>query len=174
MTESRRLLQHYLAALAYRTQKALRDAPSSFGEFKAGAKVRTPHELVWHMTGVIGYARTMFHDGLFRPERLDTFDDEIDRFHATLHELHTDFANPELKAWITDDQFLQGPLSDAMTHAGQLAMLRRLEGKPVPSENFIFADIKTMNVSREQPDPAAPDLDWTPEVGHQPPGARRR
>src|SRR5687768_10869497 len=106
MTESRRLLQHYLAALAYRTQKALRNAPSSYGEVKAGAKLRTPHENEWHMTRVIEYSRMMIHDGLFRPERLDTFDDEIDRFHATLHELHTDFANPELKARITDDQFL--------------------------------------------------------------------
>lgn len=33
MTESRRLLQHFLAALAYRTQKALRDASLHGGEF---------------------------------------------------------------------------------------------------------------------------------------------
>ena len=58
VTESRRLLQHFLAALAYRTQKALRDAPEAFGDFSAGTHVRTPHDLLWHMTGVIGYART--------------------------------------------------------------------------------------------------------------------
>ena len=57
MTESRKLLQHFLAALAYRTQKALRGAPDAFGEFRAGTHVRMPHELIWHMTGVIGYAR---------------------------------------------------------------------------------------------------------------------
>ena len=65
VTESRRLLQHFLAALAYRTQKALRGAPAHFAEFRAGAHVRTPHELLWHMTGVIGYARTMLHGGRF-------------------------------------------------------------------------------------------------------------
>jgi hypothetical protein len=54
MTESRRLLQHFLAAIAYRTQKALRGAPDTFGEFRAAKNVRTPHELLWHMTGVIG------------------------------------------------------------------------------------------------------------------------
>ena len=76
MTESRKLLQHFLAALAYRTQKALRGAPSEFADFRAGTHVRTPHELVWHMTGVIGYARTMLHGGKFAPPRLETFAEE--------------------------------------------------------------------------------------------------
>ena len=125
VTESRLLLQHFLAALAYRTQKALRGAPGDFADFRAGTHVRTPHELVWHMTGVIGYARTMLNGGSFAPPRLRTLGEEVVRFHATLEALREDFANPELHAQITDQQFLQGPLSDAMTHAGQLAMLRR-------------------------------------------------
>ena len=78
-TESRRLLQHFLAALAYRTQKALRDAPDSFADFRLAPTTRTPFELVWHMTGVIGYARTFLHGGTFAPERLDSLDAEIDR-----------------------------------------------------------------------------------------------
>lgn len=174
MSESRKLLQHFLAGLAYRTQKALRGAPESFGEFNAGGKVRTPHELVWHLTGLIGYARTMFHGERFAPPRLDTFDAEIDRFHETLRALHDDFGNPELTAAITDEQFLHGPLSDAMTHVGQLAMLRRLEGTPVPSENFIYARISRDNLTRHQAEPVAPDLEWTPDLGHRPPGEVRR
>lgn len=170
MNESRRLLQHFLAALAYRTQKALRDAPPDFSEFSAGNKVRTPHELVWHMTGLMGYARTYFHGGVFRPTRLDAFRAEVERFHATLTLLSRDFADSSLTAGITDQQFLQGPLADAMTHAGQLAMLRRLHGEPVPSENFIYARISTNNLGSTQPAPAAPDPEWTPQLGHQPPG----
>ena len=79
MTESRKLLQHFLAALAYRTQKALRGAPETFADFRVAEHVRTPHELVWHMTGVIGYARTMVHGGTFKPPRLTTFAEEITR-----------------------------------------------------------------------------------------------
>ena len=120
MTESRRLLQHFLAALAYRTQKALRGAPASFADFRVGSTSRTPRELVWHMTGLIGYARTMLHGGRFAPPKLPTFAEEIARFHETLAGLHGDFADESLTARITDRQFLQGPLSDAMTHAGQL------------------------------------------------------
>ena len=174
ITDSRQLLQHFLAALAYRTQKALRGGPAGFGEFRAGANVRTPHELVWHMTGVIGYARTMLHGGSFAPPRLDTFDEEITRFHATVEALRDDFADAALTAQITDEQFLQGPLSDAMTHAGQLAMLRRMAGSPVASENFIFAKVSRENVGREQAEPAAPDAWWRPDQAPQPPGAPRK
>ena len=172
-TESRRLLQHFLAALAYRTQKALRDAPDGFGDFRAAPTARTPYELLWHMTGLIGYARTMFHGGIFEPPRLATIEDEAARLHETLAALSADFADPKLQARITDKQFLQGPLADAMTHAGQLAMLRRLHGAPVPSENFIFASIDAGNVTARQALPNAPDVDWRPDEMPPPPGPRR-
>ena len=58
---------------------------------------------------------------------------------------------------LTEEQLLQGQFSDAMTHAGQLAMLRRLHGAPVRSENFIHANISPDNLTADQPDPAAPD-----------------
>ena len=170
MNDSRRLLQHFLAALAYRTQKALRGAPSSFGDFRAGTHVRTPHELLWHMTGVIGYARTFLHGGSYAPLRADTFAGEIARFHETLEALRKDLGDPARTATISDEQFLQGPLSDAMTHAGQLAMLRRLASSPVASENFIFAQIRSDNVSENQPAPAAPDAWWRPDQPPRPPG----
>ena len=163
-TESRRLLRHFLAALAYRTQKALRGAPAGFGDFRIAPTVRTPHELLWHMTGVIGYARTMLHGGTFAPPRLATFVNEVARFHDTLAALHADFGDATLVASITDEQFLQGPMSDAMTHAGQLAMLRRLAGAPVASENFIDAAIDSGNVGPDQAQPVAPDSWWRPDL----------
>jgi hypothetical protein len=174
MSESRQLLQHFLAALAYRTQKALRGAPADFADFRVGPTSRTPKELVWHMTGVIGYARTMLHGGRFAPPALPTFAEEVVRFHDTLAALSSDFADGSLVARISDQQFLQGPLSDAMTHAGQLAMLRRLAGSPVASENFIFADVRADNVTPDQPEPMAPDAWWRPEDPPRAPGTRPR
>ena len=169
MTTSRSLLQHCLAALAYRTQKALRGAPPGFADFRAGPHVRTPHELLWHMTGVIGYARTMLRGGDFAPAQCPTFADEVRRFHDELALLRDDLGDPSLTATISDEQFLQGPLADAMTHAGQLAMLRRLAGDPVPSENFIHAAVRSGNVSADQPDPVAPDAWWRPDQPPLPP-----
>jgi len=169
MTESRQLLQHFLAALAYRTQKAVRGAPAGYAEFGAFTHSRTPHELVWHMTGVIGYARTFLHGGEWAPPRLDTFDQELVRFHETLEALRADFADATLAATITDEQFLHGPLADTMTHVGQLAMLRRMVGSPVPSENYIAADVSAQNLTPAQPEPRSPDKWWRPDQPPQPP-----
>ena len=170
MTEKRQLLRHFIAALAYRTQKALRGAPSGFGDFRAGTNVRTPHELLWHMTGVIGYARTMFHGGSFAPPKCESLQDEIERFHSTLSALSMDMQDSLLRASISDEQFLQGPLADALTHAGQLAMLRRLAGSPVASENFIYARVSADNTTADQSEPAAPDKWWRPDAPPPPPG----
>lgn len=172
--ESRELLKHFLAAIAYRTQKALRDAPPEFAEFRASPTSRTPYELLWHMTGLIGYARTMFHGGEFAPPRLQSLEEEVVRFHATLEALRGDLSDASLHASISDAQMLQGPLADTMTHVGQLAFVRRLCGSPVPSENFIFASIDQSNVGLAQAEANAPDLDWRPDRMPHAPGPKRR
>ncbi len=77
----RELLRHFLAAIAYRTQKALRGAPVGFADFRATTGVRTPHELLRHMSDVLGYARTMFTGGSWRARKLPTLAAEIERFH---------------------------------------------------------------------------------------------
>lgn len=173
MDEKRGLLRHFLAALAYRSQKALRDAPAGFGDFRAGDEVRTPAELVRHMTSVLGYARTFFIGGQYRPAPLPSLEDEIIRFHEMLGELarHLEVGTPLLEG-LTAERLLQGPFSDAMTHAGQLAMLRRLAGVPVPPENFIVADIDAERLGPEQSAPRSPDEKW-PEAssGWSPPSS---
>lgn len=170
MNPSRTILRHFLAAIAYRTQKALRDAPADFGAFLAAPTVRTPHQLLWHMTGLMGYARTFFHGGDFAPPAVPTFAEEIVRFHEQLELLAADLGDPSLRCTLSDEQLLQGPLADTMTHVGQLALLRRLAGEPVPSENFIHATIRAEHLGADQPRPAAPDLWWRPDQGHLPPG----
>lgn len=160
MDDKRALLVHFLAALAYRTQKALRGTPEGFASFRAAPKVRTPHELVCHMNSVLGYAGTLFLGGSYRVPQLPELGAEVERFHATLAELARLIAEtPDWKS-MTPERLLQGPLSDAMTHAGQLAMLRRLEGHPVPPENFVFAEVDPANLGPDQPSPARPDEEW--------------
>jgi hypothetical protein len=167
MEDRRKLLNHFLAALAYRTQKALRDAPEDFGSFCAMEGVRTPAELVRHMTSVLGYARTFFIGGHYRPEPLDSLDAEVERFHEMLGLLAKHLRNDDpLLEGVTEERMLQGPFSDAMTHAGQLALLRRLAGAPIAPENFIVAEIKPDRLGRNQSKPVSPDKHW-PEA---PPG----
>ena len=161
MNDKRSLLKHFLAALAYRTQKALRDAPAEFGSFRPPADVRSPQELVRHMTSVLGYARTYFIGGSYWPQPLGSFDAEVSRFHLMLEDLGQHLANgTPLLGEMTEEQLLQGPFADAMTHAGQLAMLRRFAGSPVAPENFIVADIKSTRLGSDQSPPTAPDEVW--------------
>jgi hypothetical protein len=161
MDDKRALLRHFLAALAYRTQKAVRDAPPDFGAFHAADGVRTPSQLVRHMTSVLGYARTYFEGGSYWPDSLPSLRDELDRFHDMLQELarHLD-TGTALRAGMTTERLLQGPFADAMTHAGQLAMLRRLAGSPVPPENFIVAEIDPARLGPDQAEPRSPDAIW--------------
>ena len=155
------MLRHFLAALAYRTQKALRGAPDEFASFSAGNQTRTPAELIRHMTSVLGYARTFFVAGTYWPDPLPTLADEVARFHEMIRALASHIeSGDEMLNGMTPEQLLQGPFSDAMTHAGQLAMLRRLEGSPVPPENFIVANIDPSRLGPDQPEPASPDELW--------------
>lgn len=162
------MLRHFLAAIAYRAQKALRGAPAGFGDFHAGHDARTPAELVRHMTSVLGYARTFFIGGQYRPEPLPDLDAEIARLHQTISALDAHLARGDQLRGITPEQLLHGPLSDAMTHVGQLALLRRLAGAPVAPENFIYAEITDGHLGPDQSEPKRPDPVW-PEA---PPGWR--
>jgi len=160
MDDQRTLLKHFLAALAYRTQKALRGAPPEFAAFRAAPQVRSPHELIHHMDSVLGYARTFFIGGSYRPPVLPDFSAAVTHFHETLADLAQHLERGTEFRGITAEVLLQGPFSDAMTHAGQLALLRRLAGNPIAPENFIFAAISSANLGPDQLLPARPDKDW--------------
>ena len=134
--------------------------PEGFPEFRAAAQVRTPHELICHMTSVLGYARTFFIGGIYPVNAQSTWEKDIQKFHAMLEEMGEYLESETPLIGITEEHLLQGPFSDAMTHAGQIAMLRRLAGSPVPPENFIKANVNSDNLTANQPDPVSPDEVW--------------
>ena len=96
----------------------------------------------------------------YRPPVLPDLAAAVAHFHEILADVarHLELGT-ELRG-ITAEILLQGPFSDAMTHVGQLAMLRRLAGSPVPPENFVFAAIDPANLGLDQPLPVSPDKDW--------------
>jgi hypothetical protein len=160
--DSQRLVRHFLAAIAYRAQKAMRDAPASYWQFDSGNRTRTPAALLRHMTSVLGYARTFVVGGSYPidPEPLESPDAEQQRFHEMLTDVSSLIAPDGSLGTLTAEQLLQGPFADVMTHVGQLAMLRRLAGAPVAPENFIYAEVDPANLSPQQPAPARPDKEW--------------
>jgi hypothetical protein len=96
------------------------------------------------------------------------------RFHEMLAALarHLEADTP-LREGMTVERLLQGPFADAMTHAGQLALLRRLAGVPVPPENFIVADIDPSHLDADQAAPRSPDESWPEAPADWSPTARK-
>lgn len=154
--ETKELFLHLLGTIAYRMQAALRGAPEGFGDFEPGSGVRPPREIVRHVTAVTGYALSFFGDPNPKPERLPSFGAELARFHARLGELGDRVRAGESPAGVTFFQLAQGPVADALTHVGQIAMMRRMAGSPVPGENFFLATVDGANLGVDQPAAAAP------------------
>jgi tRNA U55 pseudouridine synthase TruB len=142
----RDILRHYLAVLAYRTQKAVREAPSGYLDFQAGHGVRSPREVLDHMTQLMAFAAKRVTGSAQDVDKQDP----VERFHEALGQLSTVLQHVEMSS-DTVLRLLQGPLADAMTHVGQLAMLRRMAESPIVRESFYEANIKADNTSASQP-----------------------
>lgn len=162
MDRDRALLRHFLAAIAYRTQKAVRGAPDGYPNFSVGHQVRTPAEIVRHMTNLMGFVATLLQGDSHpaKPGPLPDFDAEVARFHEVLQSVGDLLAGNARLREISTTQLLQGPLSDVMTHVGQLALLRRLADAPIPPEDFIYADIRPERLGTQQAPPVRPDVAW--------------
>jgi hypothetical protein len=150
---ARALLRHTVAALAYRSAKVLRDAPASFATFRAGATTRTPAEIVAHLGDLFDWALSMargqyaWHDSAPLP-----WHEEVERFFTALTAFDTHLASSAPLGWPAEHLF-QGPIADALTHTGQLAMMRRLAGHPVRGESYARADIAVGRTGLEQAPP---------------------
>lgn len=137
----RNTLRHFVATLAYRLKNALEDSPSDFESFSIAENSRTPLEILHHMCEIIDYSCAYFEGEFKRLPKLD-WKAEIERFKTLLIRCDKLLVDQDTKSEMTLEALLQGPLSDAMTHVGQLAMLRRLAGSPVKRERFFLVDIQ--------------------------------
>lgn len=154
MSDSKRdLLRHTVATLAYRAGKTLRGAPAEFAGFRAGTSSRTPAEILAHMGDLLDWACWMAEgEHRWHPCEPLPWDREVARFFAGLERLDRRLAAPEPLGFPPEKLF-QGPIADALTHTGQLAMLRRLAGSPVRGENYFRAEIEAGRVGPEQATP---------------------
>jgi hypothetical protein len=156
MSDKSEILRHFLASIVYHATKAIRDAPVVYHEFNAGKDARTPRQILHHITGVLTYAHSFFEHYETTYFEHMYWEEEVTRFYEVLARLDKSLQEKKPRE-VSEEQLLQGPLSDAMAHIGQLLMLRRLAGSPVPSENFIYADIRKGTLGPDQPNPVAPD-----------------
>jgi hypothetical protein len=150
---SRALLRHALATLAYRGAKCVRGAPSGFGDFRLNESIRTPAQIVAHMGDLFEWALGMAKgQQVWRQATPQSWDEEAHRFFGTLQQLDAYLASGVSLACPVERLF-QAPIADALTHVGQLAMLRRAAGAPIRGENYATAEIAAGVVGPDQPAP---------------------
>jgi hypothetical protein len=145
------LLRHAVATLAYRAEKALRNAPTSFAAIQVGPGSRTPVQIVAHMGDLIDWAAWLAEgQHVWRSAEPGTWDQEQQRFFTALQRLDAYLASEAPLGWSAERLF-QGPIADALTHVGQLTMLRRVAQSPILAENYAKAHITIGQVGSVQP-----------------------
>jgi len=150
---SRTLLRHLVATLAYRAAKVLRDVPPGFAEFSAGPTTRVPVQILAHLADLMGWGlRAAQGEYLWRADGTRDWDTELRRFFDGLAELDRYLAS-DAPLGHPPEMLIQGPLADALTHVGQLAMLRGAAGAPVRPESYASAQIIAGRVGMDQAPP---------------------
>jgi hypothetical protein len=149
-TDSRTLLRHTVAVVAYRGGKAVRGAPSSFADFRVGEHTRTTAQILAHIGDLFDWALSIaqgqqtWHNSTPLP-----WGAEVERFFATLASFDAYLASDQ-PLGAPAERLFQGPVADALTHVGQINMLRRLADSPIRGENYFKAQIETGRVGADQ------------------------
>ena len=151
--DARVLLRHTIATVAYRGRKAVADPPAGFSEFHAGATSRTAGQILAHIGDLFDWALSLadgeqrWHDSPPLP-----WNEETARFFEGLQKFDRRLAS-NAPLGCPAEKLFQGPVADALTHIGQIALLRRLAGAPVRAENYLDADITAGRVGADQSPP---------------------
>jgi hypothetical protein len=150
MDEKRELLRHALATVAYRATRTIEGAPDDFATFPGAG--RQPAQILAHMGDLFDWALSMAagKQRWIHSAPKEAWAEEQQRLFATLQAFDDYLASDE-EMHAPVDKLFQGPVADALTHVGQLAMLRRLAAAPVRSENFYVARIEAGTVDADQP-----------------------
>ena len=153
MTDARTLLRHTLATLAYREAKAVRHAGPAFADYGLPETSRTPAKILAHMGDLMDWALAMSEG---RQEWKDSlplpWEKECERFFTVVKKFD-DYLASDKPLQVPAEKLFQGPIADALTHVGQIAMLRRMAGVPVKGENYFVAEVTVGHVGADQAAP---------------------
>lgn len=148
---TRAFLRHTLATLAYRAEKVLREAPEGFADFRIAPSSRTPLQIVSHLGDLMAWAVSQT-EGVSRwdPHPASDWAEAVDRFFREMAALDAALVAADLAKTRPLETIFQGPIADALTHVGQISLLRGAAGLRVRSESFARAEIRIGRVGRDQ------------------------
>ena len=145
----REVLRHIVATVAYRGCIAISDAPENFAVFRVHEMARTPGELLAHIGDLLeGSLYLVKGEIVYLTSSPLPWDEEVSRFFSTEKALDSYLAS-DAPLGCPVEKLIQGPIGDALTHIGQIVMLRRLAGKPVRVESYFTAEIVAGTVTEE-------------------------
>jgi hypothetical protein len=145
----RDLLRHLVATLAYRGGIAVLDAPKNFAEFRIYETTRTAGEILAHIGDLVeGSLYLVKGEFVYLQSSPQMWEDDMKRFFKAVKEFDSYLASDALLAQPIE-KILQGPIADALTHVGQIVMLRRIAGKPIREESYFTAEIKAGEINEE-------------------------
>jgi hypothetical protein len=150
MDEKRAFLRHAVATAAYRGGKATRGAPDSFASYSPDGSPRTAGKILAHVGDLYDWALTQARGAeAWKDSEPLPWAQEVERFHAALQRFD-DYLASDAPIAAPIEKIFQGAIADSLAHVGQLAMLRRLAGARMKSENYSRADIQAGRVGAEQ------------------------
>ncbi len=150
MNDDRVFLRHTIATLAYRGGKATRGADTGFGPFLVSPSSRTPLQVLAHVGDLLDWGLRIAQGQASWTEAVPgSWDFEVQRFHRGLQALDAYLAG-DAPLGASCEKLFQGPIADALTHVGQIAMLRRVAGDPIKGESFFRAEIEMGRVGADQ------------------------
>ncbi len=146
----RDLTRHIVATIAYRGAKTLRSAPDSFASFKASDSTRTPAEILAHIGDLFDWVLSIAQGKqAWNNSTPLAWPEECARFFKALEAFDSYLAS-DAPLGAPAEKMFQGGLADALTHIGQIAMLRRIAGCPIRGENYYVANIEAGRVGSQQ------------------------
>ncbi len=147
---AREMLRHTVATLAYRGGKTVLNAPETFAALRIREMSRTPVEILAHINDLLDWALSLANgEHVFNESKPLAWNAEVARFFIALENFDSYLASDEPHGYPVEKLF-QGPVADALTHVGQIAMLRRMADSPVRGENYFKAEIVSGRVGQEQ------------------------
>lgn len=146
----RTMLRHTVATLAYRAEKVLRDPPADLADRRVSPDGRSALEIVGHLGDLIEWACHLANgQWTWKAASAGAWNADVERFFSALATLDARLAD-DAALGHAEGIIFQGPIADALTHVGQLALLRRAAGAPVRPESYGRARISVGRVGRDQ------------------------
>jgi len=143
------MLRHAVATLAYRAGKTLRGAPPDFSSFALAAP-QTPGKILAHLCDLFDWALSIANGAQqWNNSTPGDWEHDSARFFTALEAFDRRLASGEPLP-CEPERLFQGPVADALTHTGQLALLRRLAGAKITGENYYVAEIQTGRCGADQ------------------------